>query len=82
MKPEREAIDELLCLAATDGLTAADAARLDSLLAANPDVDSSAFERAAGLVLLAAFGDAGDRMPTTLRRSLQQQGERELTSRR
>jgi len=82
MKPEREAIDELLCLAATDGLTAADAARLDSLLAANPEVDRGAFERAASLVLLAAFGNAEDRMPASLRRSVQQQGERELTSRR
>jgi hypothetical protein len=82
MKPDREAIDELLCQAATDGLTTADAARLDSLLAANPDVDRDAFDRAAGLVLLAAFGDAGNRMPASLRRSLQQQGESELTSRR
>jgi hypothetical protein len=82
MRPEREEIDELLCQAEIDGLTAADAARLDALLAANPDVDGSAFERAAGLVLLAAFGNAGDRMPASLRQSLQQQGERELSSRR
>lgn len=82
MRPDREAIDELLCQAATDALTAADAARLETLLAANPDVDSSAFERAAGLVLLAAFGNARDRMPASLKRSLQQQGERELSSRR
>jgi hypothetical protein len=82
MKRDRDVIDELLCQAAIDGLNATDAARLDTLLAANPDVDRDAFERAAGLVLLAAFGNAGDRMPASLRRSLQQLGERELTSRR
>jgi hypothetical protein len=81
-RQDREAIDELLCQAATDSLTAAEAARLETLLAANPDVDRSAFERAAGLVLLAAFGAAGDPMPASLRRSLQQVGERELSLRR
>lgn len=80
MQSSEKEIEDLLFESATDGLTASDAARLETLLAANPDVDSSAFERAAALVLLAACGNVREELPPALRRSLLEQGEREMSS--
>lgn len=82
MRSNRQEIEDLLFEAATDGLNASDAVRLETLLAANPDVDRGAFERAVALVLLAACGSVQEQMPPALRRSLLQQGEQELSLRR
>lgn len=48
-------LDELLLARATVGLDATDTAELDALLAAYPDVDADAYERAAAIVCLASL---------------------------
>lgn len=66
----RQRIDELLLARATEGLSVRERAELDALLAEHPDVDASAYERAAAAVCLAALGRGGG-LPETLRRRLE-----------
>ncbi len=63
-------LDELLLAEATEGLSPRDAAELDRLLAAHPDVDRHRYEHAAAAVTLAALG-AAQEVPSTLRAKLE-----------
>ncbi len=63
-------LDELLLARVIDGLSGAEARELEQLLAAQPDVDAGAYERAAAAVCLATLGASGP-MPSRLRSSLE-----------
>jgi anti-sigma-K factor RskA len=68
MTPER--LDELLALEATQGLTPAEQAELDALLAASPDTDPDSLEYAAAAIHLAFLGKP-EPLPATLAAKLQ-----------
>jgi hypothetical protein len=70
VKPSLRRLDELLLARATEGLSGSDAAELERLLAAHPEVDESAYERAAAAVTLAALG-LREKLPAALRARLE-----------
>lgn len=65
MTTTRERLDVLLVDEATDCLTDATRAELETLLAGHPDVDRYAFERTAAAVFLAVAG-AAEELPAAL----------------
>ena len=67
----RRRIDDLLLTRAIDGLSAAEAHELETLLALHPRVDAEGYERAAAAVCLAALG-ARPAMPKALRARIEQ----------
>jgi hypothetical protein len=71
----RQRIDELLLLRATEGLSTQERVELDGLLARHPDVDATAYERAAAAVCLATLGRSVG-MPDALRRRLESSAPR------
>jgi hypothetical protein len=58
-----ERLDDLLLARATEGLTAREVGELARLLAAHPEVDAEAYERAAAVVTLAALGTCAELPP-------------------
>lgn len=65
-------LDDLLFAQATEGVSEAEARELEQLLAAHPEVDAHAYERAAAAVTLALLGSARavpDRLRERLERS-------------
>ena len=66
----RERLDELLLARAIEGLDAAEEQELERLLAAERDVDASAYERAAAAVCLAVLGRRAE-LPPALRARLE-----------
>jgi hypothetical protein len=72
MSQARRRLDELLLERAASGLDAPELAELERLLAAHPDVDSLAYERAAALVCLASL-DISAPLPDLLRAKLERQ---------
>jgi hypothetical protein len=69
------ALDELLLRRATEGLSRAEEARLDALLAAHADVDDLGYDMAAAAVLLAAL-TATEPMPEHVKRRIAAAGTR------
>jgi anti-sigma-K factor RskA len=67
--PRRARLEELLGAEATQGLSPAETAELDTLLAAFPDEDPDGFELAAAAVHLAVLG-APEEMPSRLAEKL------------
>jgi hypothetical protein len=63
-------LDELLLARATEGLSRAGTRELERLLAAHPEADADAYERAAAAVTLAVLGTGGS-LPSGLRAQLE-----------
>lgn len=72
MHSARQRLDRLLLARATTGLRSAEAAELARLMAAHPDVDQDAYDRAAAAVCLATI-DTSEAMPDSLRAKLERQ---------
>jgi hypothetical protein len=70
MTSSRERLDELLLEEAGAGLSAAERAELESLLAGQVGVDRFAYERAASAFFLAVLGRSEEPMPAELRERL------------
>jgi hypothetical protein len=66
----RERLDELLLTRATEGLGATEAQELARLLAAERNVDETAYERAAAAICLAVLGGRRE-VPPALRARLE-----------
>ncbi|HUO66787.1 MAG TPA: hypothetical protein VMV37_04575 [Gammaproteobacteria bacterium] len=71
MRDDLRRLDDLLLARATTGLADAEAAELDGLVAAHPEVDADAYERAAAVVCLATL-DSSIGLPSRLRRALEE----------
>jgi hypothetical protein len=67
---ERKRLDALLLARATEGLDAPEEQELARLLAASPDVDATAYERAASAVCLAVLGGRTE-LPAAMRARLE-----------
>ena len=74
MSDARRRLDELLLIRATEGLSPADAAELDRLLAQHPGVDANAYETAAAIVSLASLAELPP-LPRSLRSALEQRAD-------
>ena len=70
MRDAHKRLDELLLARATGSSSAVELEELARLLAAHPDIDQDAYERAAAAVCLATL-DTGESMPPSLRSKLE-----------
>lgn len=71
---------DLLTQRATEALAEKERQELDALLRNRPDVDADAFDRAAAAVHLAAL-QTGERLPATLRKTLEEDAARYFDAR-
>ena len=75
----RRRLDDLLLARAIESPSTAEAEELARLLAANPNVDHDAFERAAAAVCLATL-DTSEPLPSALRAKLERHAATFLAS--